>query len=138
MLSPKYLHNFSGVLKIPLINYEINLVLNWSVTCSTYNAAANQAVPFEITDTKLHVPVVTLSTQDNAKLLQQSKSGFKRKTNWNKCQSKVIVKRQNRYSDYLIDPRYQGVNRRFALPFSDCTVGTGYRRCFLPNVQIED
>ena len=106
----KYLHNFSGVLKIPLINYEINLVPNWSVTYITYNAAANQAVPFEITDTKLHVPVVTLSTQDNAKLLQQSKSGFKRKTNWNKCQSEVTVKRQNRYSDYLIDPRYQGVN----------------------------
>ena len=42
---------------------------------------------FAITDTKLYVPVVTLSTQDNAKLLQQLKSDFKRKINWNKYQS---------------------------------------------------
>ena len=44
---------------------------------------------FAITDTKLNVRVATLSTQDNAKLLQQLKSGFKRATNWNKYEFKL-------------------------------------------------
>ena len=55
------------------------------------NAAANQAATFAVTDTKLYVPVVTLSTQDNAKLLQQLKSNFKRAINWNKHQSNVTI-----------------------------------------------
>ena len=64
-----------------LINCEINLILNWSVNCVISSAAANHAATFALTDTKLHVPVAALSTQDNAKLLQQLKSGFKRTTN---------------------------------------------------------
>ena len=56
-----------------------------------------------ITDTKLYVPVVTLSTQDNAKLLEQLKSGFKRTINWNKYQPKVSVQTPNPYLDFLID-----------------------------------
>ena len=58
---------------------------------------ANQAGTLRITDTKLYVPVVPLSTQDNAKQLGQLKSGFKRTINWNKYQSKVSIKRRNRY-----------------------------------------
>ena len=50
-----------------------------------------QAPTFRITDTKLHFPIITLSTQDNSKLFQQLKSGFKKKTNWNKNQRKVKV-----------------------------------------------
>ena len=50
-----------------------------------------KATTFPIIDTKLHVPVVTLSTQDNAKLLQQLISGFKRTITWNKYQSKVSI-----------------------------------------------
>ena len=64
-----------------LINCEINLILTWFVNCVISNAAANQATKFAITDTKPYVPVVTLSTQDNAKLLQQLKSGFTRTIN---------------------------------------------------------
>ena len=59
---------------MPLINCEINLILTCSKNCVIYNAAANQA---KITDTKPYVSVAALSTQDNAKLLQQLKSGFK-------------------------------------------------------------
>ena len=63
--------------------------------------------------TKLYVPVVTLLTQDNAKLLQELNSGFKRTTNWNKHQSKVTLQRQKQYLDYLIDHSFQVVNGVF-------------------------
>ena len=49
----------------------------------------DQDTAFSITDTKIYIPVVTLSTQDNAKLLEQLKSGFKRTINWNKHHTKV-------------------------------------------------
>ena len=95
---------------MPLINCEINLDLILT------NVAA-QATTFSITDTKLFVPVVTLSTQDNAKVLEQLKSSFKRTINWKKYQSKVSTERQNQYLDYLIDPSFQEVNRLFVLSF---------------------
>ena len=64
---------------MPLINCEINLVLTWFTNCVIFSTnVANQNATFEVNDTKLYVPVVTLSTQDNSKLLQQLKSGFKR------------------------------------------------------------
>ena len=70
---------------------------------------------FAITDTKLYVPVVTLSNQDNAKLLQQLKSSFKRTISWNKYQSKVTTQSPNPLLDYIIDPSFQGVNRLFVI-----------------------
>ena len=79
----KCLNNFWRTLEIPLTNVDI--ILTWSSTCVITNSTG--AERFAITDTKLFVPVVTLSTQDNAKLLQQLKSGFKRTINWNKYQS---------------------------------------------------
>ena len=75
---------------MPLINCEVNLILTWSANCViVYTNVANQGGTFAITETRLYVPVVTLSTQDNAKLLQQLKSGFKRIINWNKYLSKT-------------------------------------------------
>ena len=65
-----------------LINCEINLILIWSPTCVISSATGKSK--FRITETKLYVPVVTSSAQDNAKLLQPLKSGFKRTINWNK------------------------------------------------------
>ena len=93
---------------------------------------------FAKTDTKLYVPVVTLLTQDNAILLQQLKSGFKRTINWSKYQSKVSIERQNHYLDYLIDPSCQIVGKIFVLLFEnndDRKKQTGY---FLPKVDIRD
>ena len=65
-----------------LINFEVSLILTWSSTCLITNSTS--VGKFEITNIKLYVPVTTLSTQDNTKLIQQLKSGFKRTINWNK------------------------------------------------------
>ena len=64
---------------MPLINREINLTLTWSENCVISSGTGE--TKFAITDTKVYVPVVTLSTQDNAKLLEQLRSGFKRTIN---------------------------------------------------------
>ena len=89
MAALKYISDFWRTLEMPLINCETNLILTWSANCvivSTNNA--NQNATFAITNTRLYVPVLTLSTQENAKLLQQLKSDFKRVINWNKYLSK--------------------------------------------------
>ena len=79
-------------LEIPLINSEFNLILTWSNRCFIIdNPLVDQEPTITITDTKLYVPVVTLSTQDNANLLLWWKSGFKRTINWNKYEPKVKV-----------------------------------------------
>ena len=80
---------------MPLINCEVNLILTWSPICVISSSTGE--TKSKITETKLYVPVVTLSTQDNAKLLQQLKSGFKRTINWNKYQSDPKTYAQNRY-----------------------------------------
>ena len=100
MVPLKYLRHFWRALEMSLINFEINLILNWSANCVITEAdVANQNPTFEITGTKLYVPVVTLSTQHNAKLLPQLKSVFKRKiiginiyqnqNFWHKTQSSI-------------------------------------------------
>ena len=77
---------------MPLINCEINLILTCSNRCYIIdNPIAGQEPTFTITDTKPYVLVVTLSTQDNAKRLQQLKPGFKRTINWNKNEPKITV-----------------------------------------------
>ena len=76
MVLLKYLSNFWRTLEMPLINCEVNLILTWSSICVITDS--NGAGTFAITDTKLYVPVVTLSTQENTKFLQQLKSGFKK------------------------------------------------------------
>ena len=85
MILLKYLSNFWRTLEMPLINCEVELILTWSENCVIISTnIANQNPTFTITETNLHVPVVTLSTQDNAKLLPQLKSDFKRTITWNK------------------------------------------------------
>ena len=96
-----------------------------------------QGAIFLITDTKIYVPVLTVSTQDNAKLLEQLRSGFKRTINWNKYQPKISTERQNQYLDFLIDPSFQGVNRVFVLSFEDEEQKTSYKRYYLPIVRIK-
>ena len=81
MVPLNYLSNFWRTLEMWLINCEINLILTWPKDCFITNSTGEEK--FKITDAKLYVPVVTLSTQDNAKLLQQLKSGIKRTINWN-------------------------------------------------------
>ena len=75
----KYLSNFWRTLEMPLINCEVEHTLAWSAGCVIISTnVADQVPAFTITETNLYVPGVTLSTQDNAKLLLQLKSGFKR------------------------------------------------------------
>ena len=90
MVLLKYLSNFWRILEMPLINCEINLTLAWSVSFVMSNAAANQATTFAINDAKRYAPVVILSTQNNGKLSQQLKSGFKHTISWN-----FIIQKQN-------------------------------------------
>ena len=108
MVPLKYLSNVWRTLEIALVNCENNLILTWSDQFVLSNDT--KATTFAITDTKLYISVVTLSTQDNAKLLEQLESSFKRTINWNKYQRKVSPERQNQYLDILLDPSFQGID----------------------------
>ena len=131
--------NFWRTLEMPLISRDINLILTWSDRCFIIDDPIDNREPaFIVTDTKLYVPVVTLSFQDNAKLLEQLKSGFKRTINWNKYEPKVTVEQQNQYLDFLINPSFQGVNRLFVLSFEDTDGRGSYKRHYLPFLVIKD
>ena len=139
MIPLTYLSVFWRSLEMPLINYDINLILTRSTNCVIVSTnVANENATLEITDTKPHVPVVTLSTQDHSKLLQQLKSGFKRVINWNKYLSKSEILRRNPNLNHLIEPRFQAVNRLFVLAFENDTQRTSAKGYFLPNVEIKD
>ena len=87
MVPLKHLCNFWRNLQMLLINCVINIFLTWSVECIIVTRTAdNQEPKLAITDAKLYVTAVTLSTQENAKLLHQLKTGFKRTISWNKYQ----------------------------------------------------
>ena len=90
---------------MPSINCEVNLGLTWSRDGAITNSIGEGKC--EIAETKLYVPVRTLSTQDNAKLLQQLKSGLKRTINWNEYESSVKTFAQDRYLNYIINPSFQ-------------------------------
>ena len=114
----KYLINFWRALEMPLINCEVNLIFTLYANCVIlYTNVANQIPTFTITETKLYVPVVTLSTQDNAKLLPQLISGFKRTINWNKYLEKPELLPRNLNLNQLVEPSFQGVYRTFVLAF---------------------
>ena len=121
---------------MPLINCEVNLILTWPSTCVISYATGK--TKFKIKDTKLYVSVVTLSIQDNAKLLQELKSGFKRTVNWKKYQSNIKTYTQNRYLNHLVDPSYQGVGRLFVLSFENEADRTSHSTYYLPKAEIKD
>ena len=124
---------------MPLINCEVNLILTWSSTCVLIaTSIPNQNATFAITDTKLYVPVVTLSTQENTKFFQQLKSGFKRVINWNKYLSKPELLAQNPNLNHLVEPSFQGVNKLFVLAFKNDGDRTSNNQYYLPTVEIKD
>ena len=139
MVPLKYLSNFWRTLEMPLINCEVNLNLTWSSTCVLNSTVIpNQNATFAITDTKLYVPVVTLSTQENTEFFQQLKSGSKRVINWNKYLSKPELLAQNPNLNHLVEPNFQGVNRLFVLAFENDDHRTSDKRYYLPTVDIKD
>ena len=129
MVPLKYLSNFWRTLEMPLINCEIELILGWSAGCVIiYTDINNQVDILTITETNLYVPVVTLSTQDNSKLLPQLKNGFKRAITWNKYLVNPELLAQNANLNHLIEPRFQGINRLFILAFENDDQRTSNKR----------
>ena len=120
---------------MPLINCEISLDLTSSENCAISSATGK--AKFAIADTKLYVPVITLSKEDNIKLLKQLESGFKRTINWNKYQSKATNEAQNRYLYFLVDTSFDGVNRLF-VSFKDENGSESYSQYYLQIVEIKD
>ena len=116
----KYLSNFWRSLDLSLINCEIELGLKWAKNCVLIEEDDNiTGATFTITSTKLYVPVVTLSINDNIKFLENIKQGFKRRISWNKYRSEIIVQSKNNNLDYLIDLTFRNVNRLFVLSFKN-------------------
>ena len=122
-----------------LVNCEINIILTWSANCVIVcTDVANQGATFATTKATLYVPVATLSAQNNAKLLQQLKPGFKRTINWNKYLSKPELLAINPNLNHLVEQSFQGGNRLFVLVFEEDTQRTSDKRYYLPNVEIKD
>ena len=139
MVTLKYLSHFWKTFENSLINCEINFILIWSVNCViVYTNIANQSATFATTKTKLYVPVVILSTQDNPKLLQQLISSFSRIINWNKYLSKPELLTQNLNSNHLVEPTFHGVNRPFVLTVEDDAQRSSTKIYYLPNVKIKN
>ena len=123
---------------MPLINCEVELILTWSAGCVIiYTDVDNQVLTFTITETNLYVSVVTLSTQDNTKLLPQLKSGFNRTISWNKYLSKPELLAQNANLNHLIEQSFQEIYRLFVLAFENDAQRTGNKRYYIPNVEIK-
>ena len=93
---------------------------------------------FEITDTNLYVPAVTLSTEDDNKLLEQLKTGFKRTIKWNKYRSEMTNQTKTNHLNYLIDPTFTKVNRLFVLSFENEEDRTSFSKYYVPKVEIKD
>ena len=119
-----------------LINCEVNLILTWSKDRVITNSTGEGKLA--ITETNLYVPVVTVSTKDNKKLLQQLKSGFKKAISWNKYESSIKTFAQNRFLNYLINPSFQEVNRLFVLSFENENDRTSHSTYYLPKVEIKN
>ena len=103
---------------MPLINYKIHLELNWIEDCIL--SSAGNSAKFKITDVKLHVPMVTLSTRDNVNLTKQLRNGFKRLVYWNSYQTipaKVKVMNKGTYIYELLSASFQSVGRLFVLAY---------------------
>ena len=116
----KYLSNFWRSLEMPLINCKIHLELNWTKDC-VMSTIADTA--FKITNTKLHVTIVTLSSKYNVKLVKLLQKGFKRPVYWNEYQAKIETRNldNNNLTRFLLDASFQGVRRLFVLAFNNIT-----------------
>ena len=124
----KYLDNFWRALNIPLISCEVSLELKWDKNCiitsdqvgvnlDRGNTAAPTSAIFVINDCKLYVPVITLSKDDEIKLLTNLKSGFRREIKWNKYRSQMSTEAANNNLNILIDSTFANVNRLFVLAY---------------------
>ena len=127
----KYLGDFWRALNMPLISCEVSLELKWNKNCIITSLeqrpidknnppnrdGAPTSATLAINYCKLYIPVVTLSKDDEIKLLTNFKSGFKREIEWNKYRSQMSTEAINNNLNILIDPTFTNVNRLFVLAY---------------------
>ena len=145
----KYLGNFWRALNMPLISCEVSLELKWNKNCVITsiqrevnldggNTEASTDASLAISDCKLYVPVITLSKDDEIKLLTNLKSGFKREIKWNKYRSLMSTEAINNNFNILIDPTFTNFNRLFVLAYQDDADRKLFFEFYLPRVMIKD
>ena len=131
----------------------MSLTLYWSENCVITSKATRDADPdadpavaginnptnavFKITDCKLYVPVVTLSAEDDNKLLQQLKTRFKRTIKWNKYRSEMSNQTKNNNLSYLIDPTFTKVNKLYVLSYKNEADRISFSKYYVPKVEIK-
>ena len=134
---------------MPLISCEVPLELKWNKTCVITsqqtginldggNSAAPTVATLAINDSKLYVPIVTLSKDDEIKLLTNLKSGFTREIEWNKYRPQVSTEAINNNLNILIDPIFTNVNRLFVLAYQTADNRQSFSQFYLPRVMIKD
>ena len=148
----KYLGNFWRALNIPLISCEVSLELKWNKNCVITSLEERQVdagppvvrdnsptgATLVINDCKLYIPVVTLSKNDEIKLLTNLKLGFKREIIWNKYRSQMTTEAINNNLNILIDPTFTNVNRLFVLAYQNVDDRESYDEFYLPKVMVKD
>ena len=145
----KYLGNFWRALNIPLISCEVSLELKWDKNCVATSLEqrdigggnrdnAPTGATLAINDCKLYVPAVTLSKDDEIKLLTNLKSGFKREIIWNKYRSQMNTEAVNNNLNILIDPTFTNVNILFLLAYQNADDRQSFSQFYLPNVMVRD
>ena len=145
----KYLRNFWRALNIPLISCEVSLELKWDKNCIITSLEqrdigegnrdnAPTGATLTINDCTLYVPAVTLSKDDEIKLLTNLKSGFKREIIWNKYRSQMTTEAVNNNLNILIDPTFINVNRLFVLAYQNANDRQSFSQFYLPNVMVKD
>ena len=145
----KYLGYFWRALNIPLISCEVSLELKWDKNCIITSLEqkdigggnrdnAPTGATLAIKDCKLYIPAVTLSKDDEIKLLTNLKSGFKREIMWNKYRSQMTTEAVNNNLKILIDPTFTNVNRLFDFAYKNADDRQSFSQFYLPNVMVKD
>ena len=148
----KYLGNFWRALNIPLISCEVSLELKWNKNCIITSLewraideddppnrdGAPTGARLAINDCKLYIPVVSLSKDDEIKLLTNLKSGFKGEIIWNKYRSQMSTEAINNNLNILIDPTFTNVNRLFVFTYQTTDDRQSFSQFYLPKVMVKD
>ena len=148
----KYLGNFWRALNILFISCEVSLELEWNKNCVITSLKERQVdagppvvrdgVPtgasLAINDCKLYIPVVTLSKDDEIKLLTNLKSGLTKEIEWNKCRSQMCTEAINNNLNILVDPTFTNVNRLFVLAYQHADDRQSFSQFYLPKVMVKD
>ena len=144
----KYLGNFWRALNIPLISCEVSLELKWDKNCVITTLEqrdigggnrdnAPTGATLAINDCKLYVPAVTLSKDDEIKLLTNLKSGFKREIIWNKYRPQMTTEAINNNLNILIDTTFTNVNRLFVLAYQNADDRQSFSQFYLPRAMVK-